>query len=51
MPFELHTLGGRHLVFAYAAVLLIQGGYCYWVSREWLKTKPFAAKKITETSQ
>ena len=28
---------GRHLVFAYAAVILIQGGYLAWVATQWLK--------------
>jgi hypothetical protein len=50
MPFEMHTLEGRHLVFAYAAVFLIQGGYLAWVFTEWRKTKPFAAKKSNEAS-
>jgi hypothetical protein len=32
-----NTLEGRHLVFAYASVILIQGGYFVWVIRNWLK--------------
>ena len=32
-----NTLEGRHLVFAYASVILIQGGYFLWVFRSWLK--------------
>jgi hypothetical protein len=32
-----NTLEGRHLVFAYASVILIQGGYFVWVVRSWLK--------------
>jgi hypothetical protein len=31
------TLEGRHLVFAYASVFLIQGGYLLWLVRNWLK--------------
>jgi len=31
------TMEGRHLVFAYAAVVLIQGGYFLWVVLNWLK--------------
>jgi len=38
--FDMHTLESRHLVFSYATVLLLQGGYlrgwsgagCYWAS-------------------
>jgi|HubBroStandDraft_6_1064221.scaffolds.fasta_scaffold585960_2 hypothetical protein len=33
----MNTMEGRHLVFAYAAVILIQGGYFFWVVRKWLK--------------
>jgi hypothetical protein len=31
------TLEGRHLVFAYAGVILIQGGYFTWVAIQWFK--------------
>jgi hypothetical protein len=31
------TLEGRHLVFAYAAVFLIQGGYFAYVASQWLR--------------
>ena len=31
------TIEGRHLVFAYAAVVVIQLGYAGWVLREWLR--------------
>jgi len=33
-----NTIEGRHLVFAYAGVILIQGGYFCWIVRNWLKT-------------
>ena len=33
----MNTLEGRHLVFAYASVILIQGAYFVWVVRNWLK--------------
>ena len=33
----MHTMEGRHLVFAYTAVALIQGGYFAWVAMNWLK--------------
>ncbi len=29
------TIEGRHLVFAYAAIFLIQGGYFIWMIRSW----------------
>ena len=32
-----NTMEGRHLVFAYAAVILIQGGYVAWVTYQYLK--------------
>ncbi len=32
-----HTMEGRHLVFAYAAVMLLQGGYFAWVATKWFK--------------
>ena len=32
-----NTMEGRHLVFAYAAVILIQGGYFAWVAAQWRK--------------
>ena len=32
-----HTMEGRHLVFAYAAVMLLQGGYFAWVATQWFK--------------
>ena len=32
-----NTIEGRHLVFAYASVILIQGGYFLWILRNWLK--------------
>ena len=31
------TMEGRHLVFAYAAVILLQGGYFARLVWEWLK--------------
>ena len=30
------TIEGRHLVFAYTAIFLIQGGYLVWMVRSWL---------------
>jgi hypothetical protein len=33
----MNTLEGRHLVFAYASVILIQGGYFLWTLRNWFK--------------
>jgi hypothetical protein len=46
----MNTIEGRHLVFAYASVVLIQGGYFVWVVSRWLaldaeekkSTKPVA---------
>jgi hypothetical protein len=49
-----NTIEGRHLVFVYASVILIQGGYFLYVASQWLKLrgpeKPAAdlnAKKTT----
>lgn len=33
------TMEHRHLLAAYATVLVIQGGYFFWVLRGWLRTK------------
>ena len=30
-----NSMEGRHLVFAYAAVLLIQGGYAAWIALQY----------------
>jgi len=38
------TIEGRHLVFAYAAVVVIQLGYAGWMLRQWLRLDA-AAKK------
>jgi hypothetical protein len=35
----MNTMDGRHLVFAYASVVLVQGGYFLWVLRNWLALK------------
>jgi hypothetical protein len=32
-----NTIEGRHLVFAYVFVLLLQGGYFLWIVRGWAK--------------
>ena len=34
-----NTIEGRHLVFAYAAVALIQGGYLAWIATQWRKLR------------
>ncbi len=39
------TMEGRHLVFAYAAVLLIQGGYFAWITVQWRKLSRSAETK------
>jgi hypothetical protein len=44
----MNTLEGRHLVFAYAAVILIQGGYFVWMLRSWLALNRSANKKATK---
>ena len=37
--FDISTMQHRHLLFAYAAVLAIQGGYCGWIAWNWFRTK------------
>jgi hypothetical protein len=37
--FNLSTMEHRHLLFAYAAVLIIQGGYVGWIAWNWLRIK------------
>ena len=34
------TMEGRHLVFAYSAVFLIQAGYALTVARAYFRAKP-----------
>ena len=34
------SMEGRHLVFAYAAVVLIHGTYAAFVARAWFRSKP-----------
>ena len=38
------TIEGRHLVFAYAAVMVIQLGYAGWMLRAWLQLDAEAKK-------
>jgi len=42
-----NTIEGRHLVFAYAAIILIQGGYVGWVALQWHKLSA-SNKKTTK---
>ena len=35
---------GRHLVLAYAAVFVIQGGYVAWTMRRWFALAPQAGE-------
>ncbi len=49
------TLEGRHLVYAYAGVILIQGGYLLWIAEDWLNLshadpENSAAQKSNEVS-
>jgi hypothetical protein len=37
--FNLSTMEHRHLLFAYAVVLIIQGGYAGWIAWNWFRTK------------
>ena len=37
--FDMSTMEHRHLLFAYAAVLVIQGGYFGWTAWNWFRTK------------
>jgi len=39
------TMAGRHLVFAYASVILIQGGYFLWLLRNWFALSRSDQKK------
>ncbi len=42
------TMEGRHLVFAYATVILVQVGYLTWVVRQYFKLGP-TKKKATKS--
>lgn len=37
--FNISTMQHRHLLFAYATVLVIQGGYFGWIALSWFRTK------------
>jgi hypothetical protein len=37
--FDLSTMNHRHLLFAYAIVLIIQGGYVSRIAWSWFHTK------------
>jgi hypothetical protein len=37
--FDWSTMEHRHLLFAYAVVLIIQGGYAGWIAWNWFRTK------------
>ena len=37
--FDLSTMASRHLVFVYAGVWLIQGGYLAWIAWNWRHVK------------
>ena len=37
--FDTSTMEHRHLLFAYATVLVIQGGYFGWIAWNWFHTK------------
>jgi hypothetical protein len=37
--FSLSTMEHRHLLSAYATVLIIQGGYAGWIAWNWFRTK------------
>jgi hypothetical protein len=45
-----NTIEGRHLVFIYAAVILIQGGYFVWVAVQWLKLRAMSPDVETKKS-
>lgn len=33
------SMEAHHLLYAYVAVWLIQGGYCAWIAWQWMHTK------------
>jgi hypothetical protein len=37
--FDISTMAHRHLLAAYATILIIQGGYFGWIVRNWSRTK------------
>ena len=44
-----NTIEGRHLVFAYAVVMLIQGGYFGWIIIQWRKLASAEKKGAKQT--
>ena len=53
--FDLSTMEHRHLLAAYATVLVIQGGYVGWIAWNWLhskkSTKPYENLMIRYSTQ
>jgi hypothetical protein len=39
------SMEARHLLYAYVAVWLIQGGYAAWIAWQWFHTKRPAPQK------
>ena len=37
--FDLHTIEHRHIVYAFGAVMLLQGGYFLHTTSSWLRLK------------
>jgi hypothetical protein len=37
--FNMSTMGHRHLLLAYAVVLVVQGGYFGWIALNWFRVK------------
>jgi len=37
--FDMSTMEERHLVYSYAVVFLLQGGYFAWIAANWRRSK------------
>jgi hypothetical protein len=45
------SMEAHHLLYAYIAVWLIQGGYCAWVAWQWLQAKKDSHGRITPSHE
>jgi len=43
------SMEAHHLLWAYLAVWLIQGGYCVWIAWQWMHTPDCSGMESTDS--